>query len=71
MHVDKVVSCTRAALEKAGIQKPDLVCATGGPGLVGAVLVGFHLRQIVGTWVWSTVHDGESSGRSFAIRTVE
>ena len=40
-HIDKVVSCTHAALEQAGIERPDLVCATRGPGLVGAVLVGF------------------------------
>ena len=40
-HIEKVVSCTRSALDQAGIDKPDLVCATAGPGLVGAVLVGF------------------------------
>lgn len=40
-HVDKVVTCTEAALKEAGIERPDLVCATAGPGLVGAVLVGF------------------------------
>jgi N6-L-threonylcarbamoyladenine synthase len=40
-HVEKVVSCSRAALAEANIQCPDLVCATSGPGLVGAVLVGF------------------------------
>lgn len=40
-HVDKVVTCTEAALTEAGIERPDLVCATAGPGLVGAVLVGF------------------------------
>lgn len=44
-HVDKVVSCTVAALEEAGVQTPDLVCATGGPGLVGAVLVGFTFAK--------------------------
>ena len=40
-HVDKVVTCTEVALAEAGIERPDLVCATAGPGLVGAVLVGF------------------------------
>lgn len=40
-HVDKVVTCTEAALNEAGIERPDLVCATAGPGLAGAVLVGF------------------------------
>jgi len=44
-HVDKVVSCTTAALQEAGIETPDLVCATGGPGLVGAVLVGFTFAK--------------------------
>ena len=44
-HVEKVVSCTRAALEKAEIEKPDLICATAGPGLIGAVLVGFSYAK--------------------------
>ena len=44
-HVEKVVSCTRAALDQAGVVTPDLVCATGGPGLVGAVLVGFTFAK--------------------------
>ena len=44
-HVDKVVSCTKAALEQAGVQTPNLICATGGPGLVGAVLVGFTFAK--------------------------
>lgn len=40
-HIDKVVACVRAALDEATIIKPDAVAATAGPGLVGAVLVGF------------------------------
>ena len=40
-HIEKVVACSRAALQEAKIEKPDLVCATAGPGLMGAVLVGF------------------------------
>jgi len=44
-HVDKVVSCVTAALKQAGVDRPDLVCATGGPGLVGAVLVGFTFAK--------------------------
>ena len=44
-HVEKVVSCTRAALEKAGIKRPDLICATAGPGLIGAVLVGYSFAK--------------------------
>ena len=39
-HVEKVVSTTRAALDAAGIERPDGVAATAGPGLMGAVLVG-------------------------------
>ncbi len=40
-HIEKVVSCTRAALEEAKLEVPELVCVTAGPGLMGAVLVGF------------------------------
>ena len=39
-HAERVVSTVRAALERAGVQRPDAVAATSGPGLVGAVLVG-------------------------------
>lgn len=39
-HAEQVVPVVRAALEKAGIERPDVVAATSGPGLVGAVLVG-------------------------------
>jgi len=39
-HADKIVSTVRAALERAGIERPDAVAATAGPGLIGAVLVG-------------------------------
>jgi N6-L-threonylcarbamoyladenine synthase len=39
-HADKIVTTVRAALERAGIDKPDAVAATAGPGLIGAVLVG-------------------------------
>lgn len=39
-HAEKVVTTTRAALERAGIERPDGVAATAGPGLMGAVLVG-------------------------------
>ena len=40
-HADKIVSTVRAALDRAGIEKPDAIAATAGPGLIGAVLVGF------------------------------
>ncbi len=39
-HADKVVATARAALARAGIERPDAVAATAGPGLLGAVLVG-------------------------------
>jgi N6-L-threonylcarbamoyladenine synthase len=39
-HADQVVVTVQAALEQAGIDRPDAVGATSGPGLMGAVLVG-------------------------------
>ena len=39
-HAERIVSTTRAALDRAGLERPDAVAATAGPGLVGAVLVG-------------------------------
>jgi N6-L-threonylcarbamoyladenine synthase len=39
-HAEQVVPVVRAALEGAGVTRPDAVAATAGPGLVGAVLVG-------------------------------
>ena len=50
-HIDKVVACVRAALEDASIKKPDAVAATAGPGLVGAVLVGFcFAKSLAAGW---------------------
>ena len=40
-HIEKIVSCVRAALDTAGISQPEAVASTAGPGLIGAVLVGF------------------------------
>jgi N6-L-threonylcarbamoyladenine synthase len=39
-HVEKVGAVVRAALDEAGLERPEAVAATAGPGLVGAVLVG-------------------------------
>lgn len=39
-HAERIVSTVRAALDRAGMDRPDAVAATAGPGLVGAVLVG-------------------------------
>ncbi len=44
-HVEKIVTVCRAALDRAGIEKPDAVAATAGPGLVGAVLVGLSFGK--------------------------
>ena len=46
-HAEKVVTTTRAALERAGIERPDGVAATAGPGLTGAVLVGLCFGKAV------------------------
>jgi N6-L-threonylcarbamoyladenine synthase len=39
-HAEKIVTTVQAALERAGVDRPDAVAATAGPGLIGAVLVG-------------------------------
>jgi N6-L-threonylcarbamoyladenine synthase len=39
-HAEKIVTTVHAALERAGVERPDAVAATAGPGLIGAVLVG-------------------------------
>ena len=39
-HVEKLGVVVRAALSEAGIEAPDAVAATAGPGLVGALLTG-------------------------------
>ncbi len=44
-HIDKVVVATRAALDRAGLERPDAVAATAGPGLLGAVLVGYTFAR--------------------------
>jgi len=44
-HVEKVTAVTRAALDQAGVDRPDAVAATAGPGLIGAVLVGLSFGK--------------------------
>ena len=39
-HLEAMPQVMRAALEEAGIDKPDAIAATVGPGLAGALLVG-------------------------------
>lgn len=43
IHIQKVIPLFNDALERAGKKKEeiDLVCATAGPGLIGALLVGY------------------------------
>ncbi len=44
-HIEHVVPTARAALAAAGIERPDAVAATAGPGLIGAVLVGLSFAK--------------------------
>jgi len=44
-HAEKIVAVTRAALDRAGLERPDAVAATAGPGLIGAVLVGLSFGK--------------------------
>jgi len=44
-HAEKLVAVTRAALDQAGLERPDAVAATAGPGLIGAVLVGLSFGK--------------------------
>lgn len=39
-HLESLVPTVRAALDQAGVDRPDAVAATIGPGLAGALLVG-------------------------------
>jgi len=50
-HVEKLGSVVRAALAQAGLERPDAVAVTAGPGLIGAVLVGLSFAQgLAATW---------------------
>jgi N6-L-threonylcarbamoyladenine synthase len=44
-HAEQIVPVVRAALAQAGLERPDAVVATSGPGLAGAVLVGLSLGK--------------------------
>jgi N6-L-threonylcarbamoyladenine synthase len=44
-HAENVTPTVREALRRAGIDRPDAVAATAGPGLIGAVLVGLSFGQ--------------------------
>jgi N6-L-threonylcarbamoyladenine synthase len=50
-HTEKVVAVVAAALAEAGLSRPDAVAVTAGPGLAGAVLVGFcYARSLAFGW---------------------
>ncbi len=50
-HAERIVTTVRAALERAGLARPDAVAATAGPGLIGAVLVGLcFARAAAAAW---------------------
>lgn len=50
-HTEKLAAVTRAALAEAGVEKPDAVVATAGPGLIGAVLVGLsYAKGLAAGW---------------------
>jgi N6-L-threonylcarbamoyladenine synthase len=44
-HAEKITTVVQQALAEAGIEKPDGVVATAGPGLIGAVLVGLSFGK--------------------------
>jgi len=44
-HAEKLASVVKEALVEAGVEKPDAVAATAGPGLIGAVLVGLSFGK--------------------------
>lgn len=50
-HIERVHPTVRLALERAGVDRPDAVAATAGPGLIGAVLVGLSYARAL-AWGW-------------------
>ncbi len=44
-HAEQIVAVVRAALAEAGIDRPDAIAVTAGPGLMGAVLVGLAFAK--------------------------
>lgn len=50
-HVEKLGFVVKAALEQAGLERPDAVAATSGPGLIGALLVGLSwAKGLAAAW---------------------
>lgn len=46
-HQERLVATVRAALSRAGLERPDAVAATAGPGLAGALLVGLSFAKLL------------------------
>ncbi len=44
-HASQIVPVVRAALAQAGVERPDAIAVTAGPGLMGAVLVGLSYAK--------------------------
>lgn len=44
-HIEKIGPLVRQALAESGVERPDAVAATAGPGLIGAVLVGLSFAK--------------------------
>jgi len=44
-HVERITAVVDEALTRAGLERPDAVAATSGPGLIGAVLVGLSYAK--------------------------
>ena len=50
-HVERIAAITDQALRVAGIERPDAVAATAGPGLIGALLVGLaYAKAMAAAW---------------------
>ncbi len=50
-HIEKLPSIVAKALSDAGMDRPDAVAATAGPGLIGAVLVGLSMaKSLAAAW---------------------
>ena len=67
-HVEKLVAVTKSALSNAGLERPDAVVATAGPGLVGALLVGLSFaKAMAATWEVPFVGVNHLEGHLFSI----
>jgi N6-L-threonylcarbamoyladenine synthase len=44
-HAERILATVKGALAQAGVEVPDAIAATAGPGLIGALLVGFSFGK--------------------------